>query len=156
MAHFLFALCVQFRKKVEALNMAKALQEEEEDDKHIVLKFLNARGWNVAKAVDMFKHSLEFRHGEYSADSLLAWHPPERLLRWCPGGVYGEDNQGNPVTWLMAGRADFKSVYHMGTKREHVKFRHWQLNVLIRQVSKNLSSLSHHVVHVHERPLSLG
>lgn len=101
--------------------------------RYVVLKFLQARGWNVAKAVEMFKQSVAFRTGEFSADALLAWHPPERLLRWCPGGVYGEDTLGNPVTWLLAGRADFKSVYHLGTRREHVKFRHWQLNVLIRQ-----------------------
>ena len=52
---YVSARCMQFRKKVEALNIADALKKEEEDDKNTVLKFLNARGWNVAKAVEMFR-----------------------------------------------------------------------------------------------------
>lgn len=33
---------------------------------------------------------------------------------------------------MHAGRADLKGIFRLGTKRDHIKFRMWQLNSLIR------------------------
>ena len=33
---------------------------------------------------------------------------------------------------MHAGRADLKGLFRLGTKRDHIKFRMWQLNSLIR------------------------
>ena len=37
----------------------------------------------------MFRESRAFRVGDFSPEKILAWQPPEGMLRYVPGGLYG-------------------------------------------------------------------
>jgi len=98
----------------------------------IVQKYLNAKQWNVKEAVGMFRYSNKYRAGEFGHDKLMRWKPSSLMLKFVPGGLYGQDLEGNPISYMHAGRADLKGIFRLGTKRDHIKFRMWQLNSLIR------------------------
>ncbi len=68
----------------------------------------------------MLRESRRFRVADYTLEAITAWEPPERLLKYLPGGIYGEDKCGNPVTYMTVGRADQKGLFRLANKRESV------------------------------------
>ena len=44
---------------------------------------------------------LEWRKS-YGVDSLLDWKPPEVLLKYWPGGIYGVDKDGHPILYQLS------------------------------------------------------
>lgn len=139
------AQVAQFKSLASSEEFAHAFQEELIDDPFIAAKFLNAKNWKLKEAIKMAGESYSFRTGDFDTEGLLNWRPPDRFLRYVPGGVYGEDRQGNPVAWMLSGRADLRSIYRLGSKKDHKRFRMWQMTQLVRTIRLTASAKKKYV-----------
>ena len=51
---------------------------------------------------------IDFRQ-RYELDTILQeWKPPEVLVKYTPGGFFGEDREGHPVWYDCMGNLDFR------------------------------------------------
>ncbi|XP_006003094.1 SEC14-like protein 5 isoform X1 [Latimeria chalumnae] len=78
-------------------------------DEHI-LRFLQARDFNIEKAREMLCQSLTWRK-QYQVDYILElWRPPPVLEEYYAGGWHYNDKDGQPLYLLRLGQMDTKGL----------------------------------------------
>ncbi|XP_041350512.1 retinal-binding protein-like [Gigantopelta aegis] len=102
-------------KKMAALTEFKSriadLLKPEYDDYYLT-KWLKARQFDVSKAEQMFRASMEFRE-KMNVDKLLEeYEPPEVLQKYMTGGTCGHDKDGSPVRIELYGHLDMKGLMY--------------------------------------------
>ncbi|KAI9587967.1 SEC14-like protein 2 isoform 3-T4 [Glossina fuscipes fuscipes] len=68
----------------------------ETDDDYFLLRWLNARKWNIAAAERMLRASLKTR-AMWNVDTLETWNAPKALQEYVPTGMVGFDKEGSPA-----------------------------------------------------------
>ena len=121
------------------------LAEQLEEDEHTAVKFLVAKGWDVEEAAAMFRELHQYMVEKGGISGMLEWAPPEGLVRYTPGGLFGEDREGRPIFWTPAGAMDPKGIFRCATAAQHVQFRLWQAAAMVRATRVQSKRLGRYV-----------
>lgn len=105
----------QFRARVSSL-----LPPDQQHD-HALLQWLTARSFNVDKAEQMLKKSLEWRQ-EWEVDTVLEWEVPEVLTKYYPVGMAGHDKTGCPVWVIPYGGCDMRGLLSSVKKADYIRY----------------------------------
>ncbi|XP_050715606.1 SEC14-like protein 2 [Eriocheir sinensis] len=105
----------QFRERVAPL----LSPDQQHDD--ALLQWLVARNFNLDKAEQMLRKSLEWRR-EWGADTVLEWEVPEVLSKYYPVGMAGHDNKGCPVWIIPYGGCDMRGLLSSVKKTDYIRY----------------------------------
>ncbi|ELU10555.1 hypothetical protein CAPTEDRAFT_194024 [Capitella teleta] len=101
-------------------NIRDVQPEHDEED---CLRWLRARCFDVKKAEQMFRASLQWRK-TFGADQLLeTYTAPEVLKKYWPGGMHGFDKRGCPIWIDTPGYTDVKGLMYSCKKQELLKYK---------------------------------
>ncbi|KAK4311734.1 hypothetical protein Pmani_016790 [Petrolisthes manimaculis] len=106
---------VKFRERVAPL-LPPHCQHD-----HDLLQWLVARNFNIEKAEQMLRKSLEWRK-EWGADSVLEWEVPEVLSKYYPVGMCGHDKKGLPVWIIPYGGCDMRGLLSSVKKSDYIRY----------------------------------
>lgn len=95
---------VQFRKKIEDSS------ERSVPDFQTLLRFLQARDFNIEKAASMLQDSLQWREEHRIDDILSEYKTPAVIEKYFPGGWHHHDKDGRPLYVLRLGNMDVKGL----------------------------------------------
>jgi len=110
--HQWVVLC-QFRERVSGL-----LPKELEQD-HMLLRWLVARNFNIDRAEEMLKKSVEWRK-THKVEGAAEWPVPEVITRYLPVGQLGRDRYGGQVLLVPHGVTDTRGLIKSLTPEEHL------------------------------------
>nr|CAH0109449.1 unnamed protein product [Daphnia galeata] len=95
-----------------------------------LLKWLKVQDYNVARAENMLRQSLEWRQFN-GVDDILNWYvPPEFMSKYFSLGKVGLDRFGCPVYVCCIGRMDFKALLLCITRKQCWNFIAWKFESL--------------------------
>ncbi|KAI0240332.1 SEC14-like protein 2 [Lamellibrachia satsuma] len=80
----------------------------------------------------MLRKHLEWRKA-YGVDSLLDWKPPEVLVKYWPGGIYGCDKDGHPILYQLSKGFDAQGIIRSVKKSDMVKYHIYRMEQLMRR-----------------------
>ncbi|KAL9903778.1 SEC14-like protein 2 [Glossina fuscipes] len=93
----------------------------ETDDDYFLLRWLNARKWNIAAAERMLRASLKTR-AMWNVDTLETWNAPKALQEYVPTGMVGFDKEGSPVIVCPFYNLDIYGVLHCATRFDFMRY----------------------------------
>ncbi|KAG0712931.1 SEC14-like protein 2 [Chionoecetes opilio] len=105
----------RFRERVSTV-----LPLDQQHD-YALLQWLTARNFNIDKAEQMLKKSLEWRR-EWGADTVLEWEVPEVLSKYYPVGIAGHDKTGCPVWVIPYGGCDMRGLLSSVKKADYIRY----------------------------------
>ncbi|KAK7051129.1 hypothetical protein SK128_003800, partial [Halocaridina rubra] len=127
-----------FRQRI-----TKVLPADKQED-HDLLKWLVARSFNIEKAENMVKRSIDWRK-ELDVDTVLKWDVPEVLLKYYPVGMAGHDREGLPVWIIPFGGCDMRGLLSSVRKRDYVRYTIRVLEASIQDMAVQTQRLGHPV-----------
>jgi hypothetical protein len=74
-------------------------------------------------------------------DHIFEWEPPEVLKKYFPGGIFGEDRDGNPVYYDFLGNLDCKGLYRSTRPEDVLRFKIQQaegVELLLKRLSEEV------------------
>jgi len=86
-----------------------------------LLRWLIARDFNIKKAEDMLRASVDWRK-KNNVNSLLDYKPPEVLEKYLPTGRVGLDKSNYPVWVVRYGRTDMKGLLLSTKKKDYINY----------------------------------
>ncbi|KAL4223181.1 hypothetical protein ACF0H5_016653 [Mactra antiquata] len=98
------------REKIDELRsrLTNVIKDDYED--FYLRKWLKARNFDVNKAEQMFRNSMEYKT-KMKVESLLAeFETPEVIKKYLTGGFCGHDKDGSPVRVELYGHLDMKGI----------------------------------------------
>ncbi|XP_029656899.2 retinal-binding protein, partial [Octopus sinensis] len=97
------------------------LTEEQVNDSVFLKRWLIARQFDVAQAVEMFLKSKSFREKMKIDDLLENYVPPEVITKYMPGGDVGHDKEGSLIRIVPWGELDMKGIMSSTKRSDLVK-----------------------------------
>uniref|UniRef100_A0A0L8G2G8 CRAL-TRIO domain-containing protein n=1 Tax=Octopus bimaculoides TaxID=37653 RepID=A0A0L8G2G8_OCTBM len=97
------------------------LTEEQINDSVFLKRWLIARQFDVAQAVEMFLKSKSFREKMKIDDLLENYVPPEVITKYMPGGDVGHDKEGSLIRIVPWGELDMKGIMSSTKRSDLVK-----------------------------------
>ncbi|XP_061656940.1 SEC14-like protein 2 [Syngnathoides biaculeatus] len=122
------ASLTQFRDRI-----ADVLLELPAQHDRYLLRWLRARSFNVAKAEVMIRKHADFRRTMQVDGIVSDWTPPEVIVRYVSGGACGHDKEGSPVWYDVAGPLDPKGLLMSASKRDFLRTKIRDMEMLQRQ-----------------------
>lgn len=117
----------QFKKNL------KDVMKPEHDDFYM-LRWLRARKFDLKKSEKMLRDSLVWRK-KFGADTVLDdWTPPEVILKYYPGGYYGNSKKGNPIWIDVLGPVDLKGFFYSVPKKDIIRWKIYGIEILYQQL----------------------
>lgn len=104
--------------------LAENLLPEQHDDYHLLLRFLQARKFDIEKAKTMWKTMLQWRH-DYGTDHIeedYEFQEVEEVKKCYPHGHHGVDKFGRPVYIELIGKIDPQKLSKVTTMERFLKY----------------------------------
>ncbi|XP_047297439.1 SEC14-like protein 6 isoform X2 [Homo sapiens] len=117
----------QFRENIQ--DVLSALPNP---DDYFLLRWLQARSFDLQKSEDMLRKHMEFRKQQDLAN-ILAWQPPEVVRLYNANGICGHDGEGSPVWYHIVGSLDPKGLLLSASKQELLRDSFRSCELLLRE-----------------------
>lgn len=122
----------QFREQVEISNLNKA-KFRVESEENVSLRFLRARQFNVANALQLLQECVKKRE-ELKADYWAQRSPDEcancnvdAMKKWYPHGDFGFDKFNRPILYELSGHVEGAAIYQMTTLDHCINYHWWTM-----------------------------
>lgn len=121
----------QFKYEIKGF----ATKEQLNDDTYCK-RWLIARDFDVPKAVEMFRNSMEFRKNMKVAELVSSYKEPEVITKYMPGGDVGHDKEGSIIRVVPWGDLDMKGLMLSCKKLDFVKSKIVQFEYTLEDINK--------------------
>ncbi|KAK4004692.1 SEC14-like protein 2 isoform X1 [Daphnia magna] len=118
-------------------NIVKDFKLKDSSDEYL-LKWLIVQDFNVTRAENMLRQSLEWRRVREADDILDTYTPIEVMRKYFSIGQVGIDKFGCPVFACSFGRIDIKGIRLCLTNKEYNNFVTWLLETFVLSVQKEI------------------
>lgn len=122
-----------------------ATKEQLNDDTYCK-RWLIARDFDVPKAVEMFRNSMEFRKNMKVAELVSSYKEPEVITKYMPGGDVGHDKEGSIIRVVPWGDLDMKGLMLSCKKLDFVKSKIVQFEYTLEDINKMTKKVKRDVV----------
>uniref|UniRef100_A0A147BJY7 Putative phosphatidylinositol transfer protein sec14 n=1 Tax=Ixodes ricinus TaxID=34613 RepID=A0A147BJY7_IXORI len=107
----------------------------------LLLRWLRAREFDVAKAEKLFRENSIWRN-KNGIDSLVeTYQCPDVLKRYFPGGMCNHDKEGRPLWIMPTGNGDFKGMLQCVSVEAMVKHVTYQVELIAAEMKKQTEKL---------------
>lgn len=91
-----------------------------EHDDFFLIRWLNARNWNIENAEKMFRDSLKWRE-RWIVDDIANWKTPQPLIDYFPHGLSGFDKNGCPIIVVPFAGLDIWGLLHTVSRADFIR-----------------------------------
>ncbi|KAJ6642069.1 SEC14-like protein 2 [Pseudolycoriella hygida] len=113
---------LQDDQKFSLMKFRRAITDvtKPEHDDFFLIRWLNARNWNIENAEKMFRDSIKWRE-RWNVDDIANWKVPKPLLDFTPHGLSGFDKDGCPIIIIPFAGMDMWGILHTVSRADFIR-----------------------------------
>lgn len=126
-------------------------------DEHTAARFLKARKFDLAKAMEMYRKYLGWRQ-EFGTDEILSFKVPEvsRIKEFYPHGYHKTDRMGRPIYIERLGQLNLNRLFEETSEERMIRYSVREYEKLIREIFPACSQAAGYPVEQTMTILDLG